>query len=72
MKMLDLHGLSHKEAVTKAENFLIDASLENIYMDCILITGKSASMKSIIIDEVLKPHNFYFYENEGTIKVSSF
>ena len=29
MKMLDLHGLSHKEAVTKAENFLIDASLEN-------------------------------------------
>ena len=26
----------------------------------------------IIIDEVLKPHNFYFYENEGTIKVSSF
>jgi hypothetical protein len=51
---------------------LIDASLENIYMDCVLITGKSASMKSIIIDEVLKPHNFYFYENEGTIKVSSF
>ena len=41
-------------------------------MDCVLITGKSASMKSIIIDEVLKPHNFYFYENEGTIKVSSF
>ena len=46
--------------------------LENIYMDCILITGKSAAMKTIIIDEVLKPHNFYFYENEGNIKVSSF
>ena len=72
MKLLDLHGLSHKEAVIKAENFLINASLENIYMDCILITGKSATMKTIIIDEVLKPHNFYFYENEGNIKVSSF
>lgn len=69
--VIDLHGLTHKEAVKKVEGELINISLSS-YWEVELITGKSQAMKDIIIKEVLKPYNFFYQQsiaNEGVIMV---
>ena len=42
--VLDLHGLTHEQAVIKTENELINISLVNNF-DMEIITGKSELMK---------------------------
>tara|TARA_R110000796_G_scaffold142154_7_gene258628 strand:- start:784 stop:1020 length:237 start_codon:yes stop_codon:yes gene_type:complete len=69
---LDLHGMSHKEALVKVEDALIMASLEN-GMEFEIITGNSTILQNKIIDEVLGPHNFSHYipsNNMGMIIVT--
>ena len=69
---LDLHGMSHKEALVKVEDALIMASLEN-GMEFEIITGNSSILQNKIIDEVLGPHNFSHYipsNNMGMIIVT--
>ena len=68
---IDLHGLSHDQAVKKAESDLIAISLERYYQ-IEIITGKSPDMQQKIIDEVLGPQDFYYYiphTNKGMIVV---
>tara|TARA_R100001509_G_scaffold164900_2_gene144135 strand:- start:547 stop:780 length:234 start_codon:yes stop_codon:yes gene_type:complete len=69
---IDLHGLSHKEAVKRTESVLIPASLDKV-MVCEIITGKSKIMQDKIIKEVIEPFNFDYYipsHNIGTIIVT--
>ena len=69
---IDLHGLTHEQAVIKTENELINISLVNNF-DMEIITGKSELMKEKIIKEVLEPHNFLYYipvNNPGVIRVT--
>lgn len=68
---IDLHGLSHKEAVIKVESLLIGISISKNYQ-AEIITGKSKDMQQKIIQEVLEPHNFFYYiphTNRGMIVV---
>lgn len=54
---IDLHGLSIRRAVTKAELFLIEASFDkNMHVE--IITGKSGNMQEHIIKKVLEPYKF--------------
>lgn len=69
---LDLHGLPHKEAIRKAESFLIEASFDRT-MVAEIITGKSKTMQDNIIKEVITPYKFRYYipaYNEGMIIVT--
>ena len=69
---LDLHGLSHREAIRKAESFLIEASFDKS-MVAEIITGKSKSMQDSIIKEVILPYKFSYHiptYNEGMIIVT--
>ena len=59
MKELDLHGMTHEEAVLEAENFVLLESQDELF-ECRLITGNSMRMQSKII-EVLKKHKFKYY-----------
>lgn len=68
---IDLHGLSHNEAVKKVESELIGISLQKYYT-VEIITGKSKEMQRKIINEVLEPQKFFYYIptiNTGTIMV---
>lgn len=68
---IDLHGLSHKEAITKTESLLIEASLiKNTEVE--IITGNSSVLQKKIIKEIIVPHKFFYYipsSNLGTIIV---
>ena len=59
MKELDLHGLTHEEAVLKAEDFVLGLSVDELF-ECRLITGNSMKMQNKII-EMLKQHKFKYY-----------
>lgn len=69
---IDLHGLSHDEALLKTENFIMQSSLmKNSEME--IITGRSSVLQQKIINELLAPHGFYYYippTNLGTIIIS--
>ena len=68
---IDLHGLSHNQAVSKVENELIGISLSK-YWEVEIITGKSKYMQHRIITEVLEQMNFFHYiphTNPGIIVV---
>ncbi len=68
---IDLHGLSHNEAVKKVESELIGISLQNHYT-VEIITGKSETMQHKIINEILGPQQFFYYiphTNKGMIIV---
>jgi|TARA_A100001201_G_C3992375_1_gene171949 DNA-nicking Smr family endonuclease len=69
---IDLHGLSIRKAVTKAELFLIEASFDkNMHVE--IITGKSGNMQEHIIKEVLEPYKFEYYiphDNVGMLIVT--
>ena len=69
--IIDLHGLTHKEAISKVESELIGISMSN-YWEVEIITGKSGNMKNKICKEVLDPFNFFYYiptNNPGVIIV---
>ena len=69
---LDLHGVSHSEAIRKAESFLIEASFDKT-MVAEIITGKSKSMQDNIIERVIKPFKFNYHiptYNEGMVIVT--
>ena len=69
---IDLHGMSMKKAIIKAESVLIEASFDK-NMQCEIITGKSGNMQQRILDEVIKPYKFDYYippHNTGTIIVT--
>jgi hypothetical protein len=59
MKELDLHGLTHEEAVLSAENFVLLESVDELF-ECRLITGNSMKMKSVIV-EMLERHDFKWW-----------
>lgn len=59
MKELDLHGMTHSEAVLEAENFVLLESNDELF-ECRLITGNSMRMQEKII-QMLKKHNFKYY-----------
>ena len=68
---IDLHGLSHNQAVSKTENELMGISLSK-YWEVEIITGKSKYMQHRIITEVLEPMKFFHYiphTNPGVIVV---
>lgn len=70
---IDLHGLTHKEAIKKAEMTLIGASFDKA-MVVEIITGKSKQMQDKIIKEVIEVYNFSYYipsYNTGMIIVTS-
>ena len=71
MKELDLHGMTHEEAVLEAENFVLLES-QNSLFQCRIITGNSLKMSTKVI-EMLKEHGFHWYVpswNTGEIIVS--
>lgn len=68
---IDLHGLSHNEAVAKVESELINISVSK-HWEVQIITGKSETMQHKIINEILGPHQFFYYIphiNKGMIIV---
>jgi hypothetical protein len=58
--IIDLHGLSHNQAVSKVENELVGISLSKFW-EVEIITGKSKYMQHRIITEILDPMNFFHY-----------
>ena len=71
MKEIDLHGMTHEEAVLEAENFVLLES-QNSLFQCRIITGNSLKMSTKVI-EMLKEHGFHWYVpswNTGEIIVS--
>lgn len=71
MKEIDLHGMTHSNAVLEAENFVLLESQDELF-ECRIITGNSMGMQSKII-EMLKNHNFKWYVptwNTGEIIVT--
>lgn len=71
---IDLHGLSHKEALNKTENLLIEASMIK-HSEIDIITGNSSVLQNKIINEILVPHNFSYYipsHNLGMIVVNDY
>lgn len=70
--IIDLHGKSIREGVTKAEAILIEASFDrNMLVE--IITGKSGNMQQRVIEEVLVPYKFDYYipdHNRGMIIVT--
>ena len=70
--IIDLHGLPHKTAIKVVEDKLTQASLNGSF-DAEIITGKSAIMQRLIVNEVLESWGFEyvcFDDNPGTIYVS--
>jgi dsDNA-specific endonuclease/ATPase MutS2 len=68
---IDLHGVSHREAVSKVESELVKISLSKFW-EVEIITGKSKYMQHKIITEVLDPLKFFHYipnTNPGVIIV---
>lgn len=59
MKELDLHGMTHEEAMLSAENFVLLESQDELF-ECRLITGNSMKMKSVIV-EMLEKHDFKWW-----------
>jgi DNA-nicking Smr family endonuclease len=71
MKEIDLHGMTHEEAILNAENFVLLES-QNSLFQCRIITGNSLKMSTKII-EMLNKHGFHWYVpawNTGEIIVS--
>lgn len=57
MIKIDVHGLTHQQAVKLVESRLIKASEKGSF-ECTIVTGKSDAMNKVIINEVLNFYNF--------------
>lgn len=72
VKEIDLHGMTHEEAVLKAENFVLLES-QNELFECRIITGNSYKMTTKII-KMLSEYGFNYYIptwNSGEIIVQN-
>jgi len=68
---IDLHGLNHKEAVTKTEDAVLSASLQTGFTFEI-ITGNSPRLQNKV-RKMLEEHDFHYFipsHNLGTIIVT--
>ena len=71
MKELDLHGLTHSDAVSQSEDYILRLSVDELF-ECRLITGNSLKLQTKLI-VMLKEHDFKWYIptwNTGEIIVS--
>ena len=71
MEKIDLHGLTHSEAIDRAEDFVLKHSVDDLF-EVKIITGGSNAMKNKIMS-MLKKHNFKYFIpswNLGEIIVS--
>jgi len=71
MKELDLHGLTHADAVSQSEDYILRLSVDELF-ECRLITGNSLKLQTKLI-VMLKKHDFKWYIptwNTGEIIVS--
>lgn len=59
MKEIDLHGLTHDDALIKAEDFVLLLSQDRVFQ-CRIITGKSDKLSKKIV-EMLESHEFNWY-----------
>ena len=59
MKEIDLHGMTHDDALIKAEDFVLLQSQDTIFQ-CRIITGNSYKMTTKIV-EMLESHEFNWY-----------
>jgi len=59
MKEIDLHGLTHDEALIKAEDFVLLQSQDRVFQ-CRIITGNSNRLSKKVI-EMLESHDFNWY-----------
>ena len=59
MNEIDLHNLTHKQAVEKAEDFVLLES-ESQFFQCRIITGNSPNLQSKITT-MLDKHSFKWY-----------
>jgi len=69
---LDLHGLQHKDAISKIEETLF---LNQVYKSKTveIITGNSTLLQNKIIREILDPYEFDYYiptHNAGMIIIT--
>jgi len=72
VKEIDLHGMTHEEAVLKAENFVLLESQDELF-ECRIITGNSYQMTTKIV-KMLSEHGFNYYIpawNSGEIIVQN-
>ena len=72
METIDLHGLTHSEALSKAEDFVLKHSVDDFF-EVKIITGGSNSMKSRVIG-MLKEYDFKYFVpswNLGEIIISN-
>ncbi len=75
MKEIDLHGLSHDEAVSRAEDFVLKQSAEakGGAFSCKVITGNSPKLQIRIIREVIDKHAFDYHStpyNNGQLIIT--
>ena len=75
MRQIDLHGMTHDEALLATENFLLLESAQNPYgvFEAKIITGNSPELQGKIVKHILDKHNFSWYKNgynQGAIYVS--
>jgi DNA-nicking Smr family endonuclease len=72
MNELDLHGMTHDEAVFVAEDFVLQESINPMFQ-CKIIVGNSSKMSGLVKD-MLDRHDFRYYIpswNVGEIIVSN-
>lgn len=60
MNQIDLHGMSHSQALEKTENALLLAS-QNPGFRFDIITGNSNTLQQKIIKNILEKHKFGYY-----------
>ena len=69
---IDLHGLTHKKALLKVEEHLLQSQLYKL-ATIKIITGNSPELQDKIIKEILDPYKFDYYipvHNTGTMYVT--
>tara|TARA_Y100000996_G_C22557523_1_gene656125 strand:+ start:5092 stop:5325 length:234 start_codon:yes stop_codon:yes gene_type:complete len=69
---IDCHGLSHKKALNKIEEYLLINSVCKL-VEVKIITGNSSELQEKIIKEILGPHKFDYYippNNSGVMLVT--
>lgn len=69
---IDLHGLTHKKALLKVEEHLLQSQLYKL-ATIKIITGNSPELQDKIIKEILAPYKFDHYiepHNPGLMHVT--
>ena len=69
---IDCHGLSHKKALSKIEEYLLINSVCKL-VEVKIITGNSSELQEKIIKEILGPHKFDYYiepHNAGVMHIT--